>query len=247
MIISTRYIKYDIIKLIIVAVIFFIESNIFRSYYILVSVFAIYFYFILTYVQNKNKKISLKEVIFIIVVTLLMIYIFMKFAEKFKPDEYKNLMTVRDRTNGNREGSEDAVTMISELLPTNGNLNMWMINYIINAVRILIPVELIAKGAKYLPFVIYQIISDYYLVKAILDINANKNPLKTISVCVFCAYLITSFAFEPDFGSFVRHETACFPVFVNIVIEEKYVRVPNDSKYIIKRSFNNVFKRNRHK
>ena len=38
-----------------------------------------------------------------------------------------------------------------------------------------------------------------------------------IGLCIFLAYFLGSVLFEPDFGSFVRHEAATLPVIILMV------------------------------
>lgn len=223
-VIVTRIIKNVKLKLILCAGVFVYESVIFRSYYILVTVFSIFMFFLLNYTAKSKKQIRARNIIFIFLAIMITVLTFMIISSQFMPDKYNEILDVRSSTNGFREGSLDAVTMISDVLENNGNLFIWMINYVINAVRMMIPVELLFKGIKYIPFVIYQMFVLYYLILALKNLKQNYSDEGVLSLSVFIAYLLTSFTFEPDFGSWVRHEAATFPIFINVLNISSYAR-----------------------
>ena len=55
-----------------------------------------------------------------------------------------------------------------------------------------------------------------------VKVKQKHGKIKTaiIALSVFTAYLLGSFIFEPDFGSFVRHEAATFPVLHLMVLDK---------------------------
>lgn len=67
--------------------------------------------------------------------------------------DYVNALNARD---GTTETNEGASTSIENPIKVNGNLGIFMYDYVINAVRMMVPIELAFKGIFYLPFVVFQ-------------------------------------------------------------------------------------------
>ncbi|MBU5487099.1 hypothetical protein KQI77_02840 [Clostridium sp. MSJ-8] len=204
-----------IIKVILSFLIFYWESTFFRSYYLIIGVLAVVLYFVFSIRAKKDKKMTVGSVLLIVAIAFATIYAFLLAASVVMPADYKEVIYVR-QTNLN----DVAVSQIENVFPIDGTLNNFMINYVINAVRMMIPVELIRNGVFYLPFVVYQIFILFYLVKTIRGLRKEMNETAIIALSVFTAYLLGSFIFEPDFGSFVRHEAATFPVLHLMVLDK---------------------------
>lgn len=228
---SSRIIKSNGVKIAGCCILFFAECVIFRRYYILTAVFCPIMYWMLKTAgiagaggKRKRTNIFLSGLSVIAV-----LFVFLTFAKRFMPDEYINLITVRSGVNGNRENSPDAVTIINDIYASDGNLFIWFVNYIINAVRMLFPFELLLKGIKYVPFVVYQILVTYYLFRAVRRFNGLAPRLR-IMISVAVAFFLVSFMFEPDFGSWIRHETACLPIMLPIAVSETESAASADDK-----------------
>ena len=204
-----------IIKIILTFFIFYWESTFFRSYYLIIGVLAVVLYFVFSIRAKKDKKVTVGTVLSIIAIAFATLYIFLFVASFIMPSEYNEVIYVR-QSNLN----DIAVSQIENVFPIDGTLNNFMLNYIINAVRMMIPVELIRNGVFYLPFVVYQIFILFYLVKTIKGLKREMSETVIIALSVFTAYLLGSFIFEPDFGSFVRHEAATFPVLHLMVLDK---------------------------
>lgn len=204
-----------IVKVILTFLIFYWESTFFRSYYLIIGVLSVVLYFVFSSRAKKDKKVTVGSVLMIIAIAFATIYIFLFLASFIMPSDYNEVIYVR-QTNLN----DIAVSQIENVFPIDGTLNNFMINYVINAVRMMIPVELIRNGVFYLPFVVYQIFILFYLVKTIKGLRKEMSETVIIALSAFTAYLLGSFIFEPDFGSFVRHEAATFPVLHVIVLDK---------------------------
>lgn len=204
-----------IVKVILTFLIFYWESTFFRSYYLIIGVLSVVLYFVFSSRAKKDKKVTVGSVLMIIAIAFATIYIFLFLASFIMPSDYNEVIYVR-QTNLN----DIAVSQIENVFPIDGTLNNFMINYVINAVRMMIPVELIRNGVFYLPFVVYQIFILFYLVKTIRGLRKEMSETVIIALSAFTAYLLGSFIFEPDFGSFVRHEAATFPVLHVIVLDK---------------------------
>ena len=113
-----------------------------------------------------------------------------------------------------------AASAIYNPIEVNGNLGVFMIDYVINAFRMMIPIELLLKSPGYAPFFIYQIFILMYLFKALANIKAMDKKV-VVALSCFVAYFFGSVVFEPDFGSWVRHEATTFPVFQLLVYQNR--------------------------
>lgn len=98
--------------------------------------------------------------------------------------------------------------------------------------RMLVPLELILMGPKYAIFAIYQILITYILIKTIRQYNSITNS-RRIAVAIYLAFLLGSATFEPDFGSWVRHEAVLFPIYL---IMAGYKTEENDNENNLSRS-----------
>ncbi|RYQ14835.1 hypothetical protein PG2083B_1669 [Bifidobacterium pseudolongum subsp. globosum] len=199
------------IRVISISILFYIESVYFRSYFILVVVFFVAIIILTMKMRSNNTKAKPRTYYFYILLT---VYVFLIMSSVLFPEQYEDVTNVRAGVNDGREGSADAATLISNVIPGN-SLLIALINYPINALRMLIPLELLIKGVAYIPFVVFQLFATFYLVqysKGILNksITGSHNY---IIYSIYLSFLLTSFFFEPDFGSWVRHEMAAFPVF----------------------------------
>lgn len=201
-------------KIFLIAIMFIIESIFFRSYYIIMAGIAIGVYFYLEINIDKKKK---RNVLFVLGIIFLIVFIGMFVAKYIMPSEYEQAINVRSQVNSRREQSADAKTIITDLIENDGKLGIFMINYIINGIRMMIPLELLFKGYKYLPFVVYQLYVTYNLLKSIK--NLNKKNIVIGSTLI--AYFFGSFVFEPDFGSFVRHESTLFLLIFQMIISTR--------------------------
>lgn len=177
-------------------------SSLFRSYLI----FEILFYFLLLYILNGNTNIKIvKRLIFVIIIVIVSLSIF----HKINPELVNNLINVRMSLNSDRINDPDARTVILDLINNNNNdIYIWLMNYLIDIIRLFFPFELIKLfSIKYFFFIIYQIIVSLLLFKNLFSIKYIDGSDKKILLFTFSIFL-TNMLFEPDFGSFVKHQTA---------------------------------------
>ena len=200
-------------KMILVSLVFIAESFLYRNYYILTAVFLIVLWFCFPKLEKRfiSNTGVLKKIIIILSSFFVFFLIFLSVCQYIKPEEYQELMVVRNSLTAGRVGDSDANTLIVNLIQDNGNHFLYLVNYFINGFRILLPIELLSKGLYYYPFFIFQIICSVGISKSILRFK-NLNDNMKLSLYVILAYIIVAILFEPDFGSFVRHEAATFSV-----------------------------------
>lgn len=200
-----------IIKIALIAGILWYESTFFRSYYVLIAALFIGVYVVLTVFRKLTDSFSALTGIAIIVTLFVMVYVMMLVVERVMPDEYHQVLTVRESQTQGRGDGADSATVILNLLPGSG-LPGFMWNYVLNALRMMFPIELALKGVYYLPFFVFQALVAFYVVNLLRSINSIRDETDVLALCVYVGYALASFIFEPDFGSWVRHEAATFPI-----------------------------------
>lgn len=207
-------IENSVMKIVLAAVVLYFESKVFRSYYILIAAFVLAIYCILV-VFRKIRRIPPAAKIAITVVTMyLLVCAMMVVASVLMPDEYQQIMSVRDYSLNGRDGDADSVTIIKNWVggDDSTSLPLFLLNYLINAVRMMIPFELAVKGVQYLPFFLFQVAVTVYLVHLFGKLDEIEDDTQFLAISIFLGYVLASVLFEPDFGSWVRHEAATFPV-----------------------------------
>lgn len=213
-------------KLLFCSIILIIESIYFRVYYVIMAIlmctiYAIYNMFI------KNKDVSKKTIIKIVLLAFVLFFVEIFTLQLVSEDNYYSIMYARSSVNSDRLYNVDANTIIIELFGDNTSFIKFILNYIINSLRMMIPIELLGKGIKYTPFILYQLLISYNVLKYSKKIN-DKNIMVLIAVI---SYFMISIIFEPDFGSFIRHESSMFLVLLEMfVINYKH----DEAKSVVK-------------
>lgn len=197
--------KYSNVKKVILSsIVIIIEAMTFRTYYILLVITFSLTFMILNYmIKSKNRNNTLKLIFFAVILFLAILNI----SKYIIPSMYNDLINVR---NGYEVGLADANTLIKSVFSNNDNFLYYSLNYIINTVRIFFPFELLNKGIKYFPFIVYQLFNLYIISRGVK--NANKNNIVCVSFLI--GYFLLSGTYEPDFGSVIRHESVLMMFFV---------------------------------
>lgn len=199
--------KNTLLKVIGCALVFYWESTFYRSYYIIMAAMTIFMYLIFVWLRQR-EKIKRKHIVIIVVMCFVAVFTFFYASQFVSHKDYINALNTRDGTTETNEGTS---TSIENPIKVNGNLGIFMYDYVINAVRMMVPIELAFKGIFYLPFVVFQFFILYYYFKAIKNIKSLDDNMIVVVAC-YSAYFFGSVVFEPDFGSWVRHEAATFPI-----------------------------------
>lgn len=222
-IISTRKLK-NISKIIFIMIILLFEVIFFRSYYILLVGLFPLAYILLKGLANKNTK----KRVFLKTVLLFMFFFISIYVMQFiSNDSYLELVNRR-----NRLEVIEANTIIRNVLQGSGYL-IFCLNYLVNLIRCLFPIEICLKGIKYIIFALYQIYISLNIIKAVKNINS-----KTILVVSFIlSYCMTMAASESDFGTFVRHQSVLLFYYV-------YIIKNNNKTNDIKKIFNTKIQQN---
>lgn len=200
-------------KILYISFILIFEAFVFRTYYLIMAslVISIYlFYKLFLEKRELDKNNTIKLIIIGICIFLAEIFI----LRMISLENYNSVMFARSSVNVNRFNTLDAETIIYELFGNNNTFIIFVLNYISIFIRLLFPFELLLMKIKYLPFVVYQLIISFNLFKFGRKLNSNN----LIWLIIVVAFLLTSAIFEPDFGSFVRHESTMFLIFLYMFI-----------------------------
>lgn len=205
-------INNNLIKILGCAAVFYLESLQFRSYYIIMACLVIGVYFIFTWLRSL-KRINRIHIVLTVIACFLMVFMFFYLSSFIAPDDYKDALSARDGTTSTiDEASEGGATSaIRNPIEVNGNLGTFIYDYIINSARMMIPIELLIKNPGYFPFVIYQVFILIYVFRTLKNIKLIDKKILVALSC-FVAYFLGSAVFEPDFGSWTRHEATTFPI-----------------------------------
>lgn len=207
-------IKSSAVKIACAAIILYFESKVFRSYYVLIAALVLAIYCILAVFRRNHRLPPAVKIIITTVTMYLLVCVMMVVASVAMHSEYEQIMGIRDYILSSREGDVDSVTIIKNWVggDNSTNLPLFLLNYLINAVRMMIPFELAVKGIQYLPFFCFQVAVTIYLAHLFGKLDEIEDETQFLAISIFLGYVLASALFEPDFGSWVRHEAATFPV-----------------------------------
>ena len=171
------------------------------------AAFMIFVYTIHKLIISKISKINLKHILLILLSIFLCYFTFLNIAKIVDVTSYNELLRVRLRTSS-------AASDMRAIFKSN-NLILFSLDYILMLVRMLVPIELVKLGPKYAIYTIYQVIISIIIVLNIKNINKISIE-RRVALYIYIAFLMGSAAFEPDFGSWIRHEAVLFPILLII-------------------------------
>ncbi len=183
-----------------------------RKYYGLVFVyfFIVNFFVNKIFMVNGNKKITKSRITFGVVMLLcimaimyyIMSYVMMLEAE----DIYEELERVNTTYRGG--GASSAIVPIFE----GGGVSMLTLEYFVKILRLMFPLELLFRfKSTYVIFIIFQGMLFYVLFNNLKFRKYNTVEM-ALATDLYIAFWLTSAAFEPDFGSWIRHQSVVLPV-----------------------------------
>lgn len=142
----------EIKKALLSFVLLFIWGATFRVYYMLIAIYSLIAFVIISFI----KKQGICSIFVFFTALLAGVFISLVFALIFLPEEYEIIINTHKNLFSPLEGSEDALTVISDVFDSGGLL-IYMLNYFLNLLRLMFPVEQIFMGGlKYLLYAAYQ-------------------------------------------------------------------------------------------
>lgn len=191
-----------------------------RTYYLLMLAFAIGIKTFYPYIVSKLKGKSWLAFLLFFFAAGVAYYVFMMLCSVMRPEEFEEMVRVRTRE------SEGTVTDIHAVLPPS-NLILFTINYLLTILRMLFPIELLHLGPKYMVYVVYQAMISWMMLYVLLKNYNNRSVSQRISICLYWGFTFCSATFEPDFGSWIRHESVTIPflLFALVDVESQRIRM----------------------
>lgn len=189
-----KKIKNQRIQTLLVSLTFILFSFVFRSYLAIIGILYLYIK------SFNNKHIDKKVFLLFTACLFIVITAYLFYCNNFL---FNSIFNNRDNTNKYRLDSENAQTIINNLINKDGYI-FEIINYIINLIRLIFPIELILRGnILYLLFLIFNILTfiTIYLQRDKIKKDSVLNSIFTL----FISFIFVFALFEPDFGSFLRH------------------------------------------
>lgn len=210
------------IKIVLSAGVLYFESLVFRSYYILIAAFVVSVYCILMFFRSRTKLSYIGKIAGMVISMYLLVCAAMIAAQVVMPSAYHDVMNVRSESLDGRDttAAGAGATIINNWIGDNEttSLPMFLINYFFNAFRMMLPIELLFKGVQYLPFLIFQIAVTIYVVHLFGNVSELDDEQSLLGLSIYLGYFLASAIFEPDFGSWTRHEAAAFPILHMLVM-----------------------------
>lgn len=206
---KNNIIKSMNVKVTIGALILAVSAYIFRPYYILTSFFTIIVFLIMIKVGHNNRVLRVTAL------CMLSVLVFLVVTKIVLPDKANMILTLRSGSYQYLAGNTDS--LINDVFEnSSNNLIVYMVNYFVNATRLMAPVELLAIGkVYYLPFLIYQFVFSYNYFKNIKESNINNESF--LSIVFITSFIMVSVIMEPDFGSWARHQSVCWILSKNLL------------------------------
>ena len=205
-------------KFVLSLIVIFFSCITYRNYYILIFLFSICSYFIIDKFIVKCNKIGFKDIIKVILSFGIIYMLLIIFSKKYFLDYYNQFMNLNTSVTGAKTDLGGIFRSTNPIIAT--------IDYIILIIRMLFPVELMHFGLSYIIYAAYQIILTMLLFKSFKNVK-NNSYIENFALYIFIGFLFVSGIFEPDFGSWIRHEAATIPI---ILIATRLIR--NDERKI---------------
>ncbi|MBX9033739.1 hypothetical protein [Gordonibacter massiliensis (ex Traore et al. 2017)] len=203
-------------KLISCAVLFALEFFWWRQYYLIVAVFLVGLYFALGHACSKARNTRARVTMFVVVAILGMLA-FSTVLYLASPENYAAIVGKHgvDREEYTVMMAASGIASLIDVTSSSPPY-LFVANWVVNTTRLLFPVELFLKGPYYAVFAVYQLGISFFAVRALLHVKRCDRESHLV-LALYFAFVLASATFEPDFGSWVRHETACLPVMLLVV------------------------------
>ena len=138
-------------------------------------------------------------------------YVFMGYLQGANEDTYEEMVAANSRD------WTPAASEITPLFP-NSNPALLAVDYFIKIFRLMFPIELLFKlKFTYLFLIVYQWLLAMFLMRTFRLRDKKRNPTRTVAMYLYIAFLLCSAAFEPDFGSWIRHQGVAFPIILLLI------------------------------
>lgn len=205
-------------KLCITVAVFVCEFLLWRQYYAIVAVFVPCLYLLLDFIKRSSFKKNKR----VLIAVFCSIGVIVMFAFALRAVSPENYTVIVEKHGSERESytAFSAVSGIASLIEVSGSspTPLFIANWVINVFRLMFPLELFQLGPYYWAFAIYQLYLTVSVGRSVFK-SGGQSQNVILMASVYYAFLIASATFEPDFGSWVRHETAAFPIILYLICD----------------------------
>lgn len=192
-----------------------------RKYFGLVLMYFLILNFLIDKLFKKGKVINLNDkkekrklygkLLLLVMLFGVLHYFFLSYLMTGNEDTYNEMVAANSRD------QTAAASQITPLFP-NSNPALLAVDYFIKIFRLMVPIELLFKlKVTYLFLLVYQGFLLQFLIRTFKFRDKKRNPTRTIAMYLYIAFLLCSAAFEPDYGSWVRHQGVAFPVILLLI------------------------------
>lgn len=181
----------------------------FKSYYFFIlAIFLLLSLLAKVLIIRKSNKLKSVNIWLFLLLSTALFFVFVVAIRFISRTNYLSIINARENVNLSRIGSVDAQSMINDLFSNSSSAGA-LLNIFVALLRIVFPIELVFKGnALYIAFFVLQVLIDLYLIFLMkMSISCNSKKFLLFSILII-SYLLVSSTFEPDFGSFLRHEVS---------------------------------------
>ena len=176
-----------------------------RTYLVIMLMFAVAFKILFPWLYSHTRQNAVLSLALMFLVAGLIYFVFLSLIKVVSPVDYVELIRVRLR-------ESEATTDIRAVIPSQ-TLPLFALNYLITSLRLLFPIEMIIFGPKYLLCAVFQVLVSCSTIYYTLNFH-RVSATKQLVLCLFWGFLFCSASFEPDFGSWIRHESVVFPFLI---------------------------------
>ncbi len=196
----------NIQKIVICSGILLLESVIFRSYYILAGGLTPMIFVMMSSISPKTTR---KGIVLRVILILTFFFLVIYSMKYIAYSSYDELVTRRDNIERLK-----ANTQITNLIKGQ-SYSVFCMNYFINLVRCLFPLEISTKGIQYIIFTVYELYISLHIILSLRHVNKG-NIVQISFILAYCMMLAAS---EADFGTFVRHQSVLAIFYLYMISE----------------------------
>lgn len=161
--------------------------------------------------DKKEKRKLYGKLLLLVMLFGVLHFFFMSYLQTDNEDTYNEMMAANSRD------WTPAASQITPLFP-NSNPALLAVDYFIKIFRLMIPIELLFKlKVTYLFLLVYQGFLLQFLIRTFKFRDKKRNPTRTIAMYLYIAFLLCSATFEPDYGSWIRHQGVAFPIILLLI------------------------------
>jgi len=192
-------------------------------YFIIVDFFVDKVFSTVDVTTRRGKIKIVFSIIFLLTIMAFMYFILSSFLMMEAEDVYDEMERVNTTDRGAAVG---AVSAITPIFNRGDGVVILTLEYFIKIFRLMFPIELLLHfKPTYVITIFFQGLLFYFIVNNLIH-RQHCTLENKFATDLFIAFWLMSAAFEPDFGSWLRHQSVVFPVTL-------YMLQNNRSFYII--------------